>query len=118
MKFCDICENMLYMEVIDTNHLEYYCKNCNHRVAHDDKDSGSVCVSTKNLIDDSTSFKNFMSPYTKLDQTLPRVNNIKCPNIECKPGEDEVIYIKYDHMNMKYLYACVKCNHFWLAGTE
>ena len=51
--------------------------------------------------------------FLKEDNTLPTIkdnSNIKCPNIECssiknnKPSD--IQYIKYDHINMKFMYVC------------
>jgi aspartate carbamoyltransferase regulatory subunit len=49
---------------------------------------------------------------------LPRVHNMKCPNAACVTNEKvgtnaEIIYIRYDDDNMKYLYMCVECDHVW-----
>ena len=30
-----------------------------------------------------------------------------------KKPENEVVFIKYDHVNMKYVYICCHCNHSW-----
>ena len=42
--------------------------------------------------------------------------DLKDPN-NSKTIEDilkkEVIYIKYDHINMRYLYICTKCSESW-----
>lgn len=116
MKFCNVCENMMYIQVEDDEHnsveLKYYCKNCNNSTKQ--KASGmSVPVHEKNFTDDSGSYKYYMTPYIKYDATLPRVSNIKCTNNSCDAKENEVIYIKYDHDNMKYLYFCCHCDHFW-----
>ena len=58
-----------------------------------------------------------INEYTKLDPTLPRRNNIPCPNNECdshKKGKNsEVIYLRYDDTNMKYIYLCCKCDNSW-----
>lgn len=105
-----------------------------------------------------------------MDPTLPRINNIKCPNSQCgsnpsvadaaavirmkqrprahdvgsgageeeeqyedvddgaldgaqdagnftfstrEPEPREVIYIRYDEMNMKYVYMCAVCDTVW-----
>lgn len=111
MKFCEVCDNMLYMEVTKERDLKFYCKNCNFSGIQTAVDLSSVCVSTKSYANDANSFKNYMTPFIKYDRSLPRVNNIKCQN--CDPAENEVIYVKYDHDNMKYLYFCCKCEHFW-----
>ena len=45
------------------------------------------------------------------------VFNIKCPNENCKTNTDgeksEVLYIRYDENNMKYLYMCSICDTTW-----
>jgi aspartate carbamoyltransferase regulatory subunit len=54
-----------------------------------------------------------------LDPTLPRIYNIRCPNTACKTNEEgektpaEVIYMRYDDENMKYLYICTTCDTTW-----
>ena len=117
MKFCDYCENMMYISVNAEKNLLYYCKNCDNKIEVS-KDQGSVCVIDDNKIDDITKYNQYLNKNIKYDPTLPRVNNIKCINSECnKKGdqENEVIYIKYDFINMKYLYFCCHCEHFWKA---
>ena len=51
------------------------------------------------------------------DPTLPKVNNILCPNDDCPTNKDgtpkEVVYLKYDKDNLKYLYMCCVCHHSW-----
>jgi aspartate carbamoyltransferase regulatory subunit len=58
----------------------------------------------------------------KLDPTLPRIYTVKCPNDACKTNASdesdaktptEVIYIRYDDANLKYLYICTTCDHVW-----
>lgn len=112
MKFCTICDNMLYLQLEDENRLKFHCKNCNATTYHNDNaKEEKLRISTKSFEADANSYKNYMTPYIVNDKTLPRANNIKCPN--CKPDDNEVIYINYDHANMKYLYNCCHCKHFW-----
>ena len=58
-----------------------------------------------------------VNEFTKLDPTLPRITNIKCPNDNCETNLEEkvaeIIYIRYDDINMKFLYLCSSCNHTW-----
>ena len=118
MEFCDNCNNMLYVEVIQAEGLEapslkHYCKNCKYSRVSSHVES-SMLISDKSQFDASEiAFKSYMSPYIKYDPTLPRVNNIKCTNTACKAKQNEVIYIKYDGDNMKFLYHCCHCGHFW-----
>jgi len=65
----------------------------------------------------SESYNVFLNEYTKEDPRLPHVKNLQCPNVDCpsRVGKEEsdVIYIKYDTINMKFLYICTKCNTNW-----
>lgn len=115
MHFCETCNNMLYVKVDDNTNLLYYCKFCNNAVT-EKKESGSVLVIDDNKVDDNIRYQQFLNKNIIHDPTLPRVNNITCVNSTCtkKTGQDnEVIYIKYDFANMRYLYFCCHCEHFW-----
>jgi hypothetical protein len=94
--------------------LVYHCKNCdNTEIPAGDT---SLCVMDNSYIDDDTNYKQYMNKYLKYDPTLPRVNNIPCQNPKCnKPqnSPNEVIFVKYDFENMKYMYHCVYCEEFW-----
>lgn len=122
MMFCDVCENMMYIILDDEDKLQYKCKNCMHVVDakgdgdDDGKGAANMCVLGKNYIDDETKYKQFVNPNIKYDPTLPRVNAIPCANPNCtKPkGEDnEVIYVKYDKENLRFMYYCCFCEAFW-----
>ena len=119
MRFCEFCDNMLYVTITQEKDLQFYCKNCNNRVT-EKKENGSICVIDDNKIDDSTKYSMYINKYIKYDPTLPRVNNIECVNKECggrkANKENEVIYLKYDFVNMKYLYYCCHCEEFWKAN--
>lgn len=119
MKFCNVCNQMTYVSVREDDEakpiMSYYCKNCGF--TEDRKASeGSECIIENNYSDDIVSYKQYMNPYIKFDLTLPRVKNIACVNKECtkpKDKDNEVIYIKYDSTNMKFLYHCCYCDSFW-----
>ena len=146
----------------DAASLYHYCRNCGHEV----KIERTICVSKLQLKRTAQSYSNVINKYTKLDPTLPRIYNIKCPNSQCKSNpsigdaaaaikmkpragdgneeeeeayEDldadadvdvgasagdfkfpsreleprEVIYIRYDEVNMKYVYMCTVCDTVW-----
>jgi DNA-directed RNA polymerase subunit M/transcription elongation factor TFIIS len=115
MKFCQHCENMMYVSVEKEN-LVYYCKHCNNKETQDVALDESVVIIDDNKIDDATRYSHYINKFLKYDPTLPRVNNIVCVNKSCSKKEDEqneVIYLKYDHANMQYLYYCCHCDHFW-----
>ena len=132
MKFCDYCQNMLYVIVDSDKHLKYQCKNCNHdeqitsstdtesmiilKNTYDTKtvinEECDKCVMTINYADDARNYNQYINKNIKFDNTLPHVNNIKCPDKECVK-ETDTIYMKYDINNMKYLYFCCNCEKFW-----
>lgn len=180
MHFCSKCDNMYYIRLgageqdpSDTTSLYHYCRNC----GHEDKIKEKICVSKLQLKHNTQSYSNIINRYTKLDPTLPRINNIKCPNNECRSnpplagavfmrpgiargtasartgsasgssardlaeeeyegdeaigGNDnpapiepvafanggsvprEVIYLRYDEINMRYVYLCAVCDTLW-----
>lgn len=122
MIFCSVCSNM-YRHIItdDTNQLIYFCNNCGNKDSSFSK--SNVCVSKcylKNNNDYNYALK--INEYTKLDPTLPRINTILCPNVNCdtnkKDTPREIIYIRYDDINMKYLYLCSTCDTSWKANSD
>ena len=77
-------------------------------------------------------YNNIINEYTKLDPTLPRISNVPCPNTECPSNKglgdgegegegsgeggrkkSEVVYLRYDDINMKYIYLCAHCDTVW-----
>jgi DNA-directed RNA polymerase subunit M/transcription elongation factor TFIIS len=104
----------------DANKLVYYCRNC----GHEDKLLAieNVCVSKTQIKKNEQSFNYIINKYTKLDPTLPRINTILCPNVDCptntKGVEREIIYIRYDDTNMKYVYLCCECDSVWKTNEE
>lgn len=134
MHFCSGCGNMYYISITAENELQYYCRNCGH--VDDTIASENICVSKVNVKHTTTpqTFSQVVNKYTKLDPTLPRINTIRCPNDECpsnrksasgagagggaeaedkKEKKSEVIYLRYDDTNLKYVYLCAKCDKVW-----
>ena len=139
MHFCSICDNMYYISVTPENELQYYCRNCgniDNTVA-----SENICVSKVNVKHSTTpqSFSQVVNKYTKLDPTLPRIHTMRCPNDECPSNEggggrggasaeggagahnkpkSEIIYVRYDDINLKYVYLCAKCDKVWNTDQQ
>jgi DNA-directed RNA polymerase subunit M/transcription elongation factor TFIIS len=135
MHFCSVCANMYYISVTPENELQYYCRNCGN--VDDTIASENICVSKVNMKKTTTtqSFAHVVNKYTKLDLTLPRIRTIRCPNDECSsnksrsgagsgagggvsadttgPAANEIIYLRYDDTNLKYIYLCTKCDKVW-----
>ena len=122
MHFCSNCSNMYYIRINtdDPNKLVYYCRNC----GTEDKMLAieNVCVSNIQIKKSEQSFNHIINKYTKLDPTLPRINSILCPNPDCntntKGSEREIIYIRYDDTNMKYIYLCSTCDTVWKTNEN
>lgn len=123
MKFCPICKNMLYMRLGENGvTLELYCKHCSF-VEHIKTQQNESSASTSNVIISSSltgtsgqsDYKGYMTKDLKHDPTLPRVRHIKCANPNCTSTDAsrQVIYLKYDNINLNYLYFCITCEQFW-----
>jgi DNA-directed RNA polymerase subunit M/transcription elongation factor TFIIS len=104
----------------DPNKLVYYCRNCGNE--NNNLSIENVTVSKLQIKKSEQSFNHIINKYTKLDPTLPRINTILCPNVDCetntKDKEREIIYIRYDDTNMKYVYLCSCCNTVWKANED
>jgi DNA-directed RNA polymerase subunit M/transcription elongation factor TFIIS len=112
MKFCAVCDNMLYVDLDADGGLLHVCKSCANVVRADRE----VVLDT-NYVDDYTRYKQYMTPYLKHDPTLPRSTTIPCANGDrcTRPAgaPSEVLYVKYDAVNLRFLYNCVHCDAFW-----
>jgi len=104
----------------DPNSLVYYCRQC----GNEDKTIAvdNVCVSSIQLKKSERSFNHIINKYTKLDPTLPRISNILCPNSDCSTNTNdtprEIIYIRYDDTNMKYINLCSTCDTVWNTNDQ
>lgn len=122
MHFCSNCKNMYYIKIDEDNpnSLLYYCRNCGNEDSLITEDN--ICVSKTQIKKGEKSFSHFINKYTKLDPTLPRVNNILCPNKDCstntKNEPREIIYIRYDDLNINYVYLCSTCDTTWKTEEQ
>jgi DNA-directed RNA polymerase subunit M/transcription elongation factor TFIIS len=109
--------------------LVHYCRNCGNREPVREE----ICVSKLQIKSIAQNYGNIINRYTKLDPTLPRIGHVKCPNALCASNPQtsdsssagsgsgsgsgsvprEVIYIRYDEENMKYVYLCAVCDALW-----
>jgi DNA-directed RNA polymerase subunit M/transcription elongation factor TFIIS len=111
MEFCEVCDNMLYLSnVDDETALVHLCKKCGfQRKRHE----GSTLVSSLSF-SKQAQYTSVINKYTKLDPTLPRIQ-MPCPNISCENHTlaRDVIYIRYDNVDLKYAYLCPICDTVW-----
>lgn len=125
MQFCDGCENMMHLKIQDDSEegeggMQYHCIYCNTSKSAENFDG---CVSVTNYLEDSSE-KNYdllFNEFIVHDPTLPRVDNIPCPNDKCPANrkknkeKNSIIYVRYDHKNMKFCYICTNCETRWIT---
>jgi DNA-directed RNA polymerase subunit M/transcription elongation factor TFIIS len=134
MHFCNICENMYYIRLSGENEdqLIYYCRKCGNEDSNIISSLENICVS-QTVKTSGVSYEYIVNKYTKLDPTLPRLQDIPCPNLSCvshaiEEGEKceetkqsdkgEVMYMRYDDANMKFVYICSKCSTVWKSADD
>lgn len=122
MHFCSKCENMYYLKLKDddANKLIYYCRHCGNE-DHELKSTDN-CVLKTQVKRSEEKYVHVVNKFTKTDPTIPRIKTIKCPNQDCPANDDEqkneVMYIRYDDENIKYIYMCVHCDTTWKTNDK
>ena len=140
MNFCPKCENLLvlqqgYAEVPTATggkaklyFLNRICNFCNY--AEVDNEGGLV---NETIVQERASegYKILLNEFTRQDPTLPHVTTLPCPNTTGNPAKGlpicpthtaekkprDVIIIKYDAQNMKFLYICNVCGEQWKSRS-
>ncbi len=121
MKFCDNCNNMYYLRLQQDNEdsLVYYCRNCGKEDIIDVNDT-TVMKTIINGSDDK--YVNVVNKYTKHDHTIPRVKEIDCANSSClslsEKEKKDILLIRHDDINMKYVYLCGVCDFVWKSSIK
>jgi len=137
MEFCSNCDMMLYLRIQrdDPNRLTYFCRYCGHQptdiqqkscVIVDTCYSSGMSEAVSDSMAPSAAIEQFINPYTVYDFTLPRVpaGEMVCPNEQCPSSSNhnathnrhhhpEILSIRYDDNNLKYLYLCAECRFVW-----
>ena len=129
MHFCKVCGNMYYLKISDedANKIMYFCRKCGDKDDTIINNKDSFCVSKTHIKKTTEVYKNVINEYTKFDPTLPRINNMICTNENCSSNKKtsgseekkdnfkypEIIYLRYDNNNMKFIYLCSECDHTW-----
>lgn len=119
MQFCIKCDNMYYkkLDATNPNLLINYCRHCGY--VDEMTAAEGACILSTQLKQSEQKFNHIINQYTKLDPSLPRIQTVRCPNAECayntgaKTGFPEVIYMRYDDNNLKYVYICTECDTVW-----
>ena len=106
--------------------LQFYCRKCGN--TDEILNKNFLCLSEYNGENDNDSIIQSVNKYTKYDPTLPHIHNIKCPNNNCVINKNsdenndikknEVVYIRYNNIDMKYVYLCCNCDHIWKSDLR
>jgi DNA-directed RNA polymerase subunit M/transcription elongation factor TFIIS len=139
MNFCPKCENLLVLEQGSneittpsgekqkTYFLNRICNYCNYSEV--DNKGGLV---NETIVQERASegYKILLNEFTRQDATLPHVSTLPCPNTTGDPSigkaicpthssntPRDVIIIKYDAQNMKFLYICNVCGEQWRSRS-
>ena len=124
MRFCPIDGYYLFLQVASTKHssegkdnMVHYrlCRSCGYK-EQDEKGGllSEILVQEKS----AEGYKILLNEHTRKDPRLPHLRGvIKCPDAGCasnKGGqESDIIYMKYDAINLMYLYICDICGFEW-----
>ena len=121
LRYCPICENYLYMQVdAESQDLRRVCRKCGFK---EEDSKGGLVMEMMIQQKSSEGYKILLNEFTRKDPRLPHIRkNITCPNTVCdsnKGGKDpDVIYIKYDVVNLMYLYICDICGEQWHSRSR
>lgn len=118
IRFCPVCRYYLYLQLnIDEDggqNLFRLCRNCGYK---ENDEKGGLVMETVLQERASEGYKILLNEFTRRDPRLPHIRKgIKCPDPACESnhGKDpDVIYIKYDAVNLLYLYICNICGFQW-----
>ena len=111
IRFCNNCNNLLFIYKDDDNKLFMGCKQCENMQDFNE----SKCIFTNHSILKKHGYIND-NPNLLDDITLPIIKNnknIKCPNVDCSFKTKEITYMKYDFENIKFIYICRDCGQKW-----
>ena len=119
IRFCPICRYYLYLQVVGEDQtLLRLCRNCGYK---EEEEKGGLVMEMSMQNQTEESYKILLNEFTRQDPRLPHIRKtIKCPDSACKSNhgevESDVIYIKYDAVNMLYMYICDVCGYQWRSG--
>lgn len=111
MEFCPVCQNLFYLKTVDKV-LFHTCKKC----GNEKEITGTTSIFQQNFTKSNQGYESKINKYTKLDPTLPRIYTLPCPNDSCEnhtKENPEIIYVRYDSINLKYVYLCPLCDTVW-----
>jgi len=123
LQFCPKCEYYLYLSA-NSGGVNQCCKNCGYTAAFVPKTSEEALILETHFRSGSSAGGAAtgitITPFAKLDPTLPHDKLIRCPKPECPTTTDaskrDTIYIKIDPQQLKFQYQCTVCDSVWLSA--
>jgi DNA-directed RNA polymerase subunit M/transcription elongation factor TFIIS len=114
IRFCPTCRYYLFLQS-GSNTLQRLCRNCGY--TETDEKGGLVMEQSSET---SEGYKILVNEFTRYDVRLPHiVKTLRCPEPTCKTnhneGESDILYIKYNPTDLKYLYICTSCGFQWTS---
>lgn len=138
MYFCSACENMMHMRLSANEggdadaasssdaQLEYLCPHCGEvkKMTSTNVDDTHMVYSKDYEYTSTETEVDLINEYTKYDPTLPTIRILPCPNEGCasnaadveRRAERDIIYIRYNHKDLLYIYMCRLCNTTWKSN--
>lgn len=137
MQFCPTCDNKLHMEIGQLNAvpsspkdfstpLTLYCKHCSYKRVVDqsasNKDASDTfdpCMYRSNYSSNHPLYySTVVNQYTFDDPTLPCLSEGACINDKCVSRTDstvdpEILYVRYNDQDLRFLYLCRHCRKCW-----
>ena len=119
IRFCPVCNYKLYLQVSEEDStLSRHCKCCGF--SEKDEKGGLVMEMMVQTRSDEA-FKILLNEFTWKDSRLPHIRgSMKCPQPTCDSNHgkatSDIMYIKYDAVNMLYLYHCSICEFNWTSS--
>lgn len=117
LRYCPKCNNHLVFDITE-NSLVRICRKCAYK---EEETEGGLVLETVVQEKASEAYKVLLNEFTRQDPTLPHVQNIPCPNEACmsRKGVEkaDVIIIKSDPVNLKYIYICNVCSTQWRSRS-
>ena len=130
IRFCPVCRYYLYLQASpagvmvgttvtavpeSSRKLFRLCRNCGYK--EDDVKGGllsEIIVGERS----AEGYKILYNEHTRFDPNLPHLRGVmKCPDPACDSNHDKVesdiIYMKYDSVNLLYMYICNICGYRW-----
>jgi DNA-directed RNA polymerase subunit RPC12/RpoP len=98
--------------------LTYYCRRC--QTEDDNIQETQTVFTNHDLNHEEKTFSHLVNDFIVYDPTFPRIKTVACPNPECPTASDaalaaknEIVYLRYDDVRLKYLYICSTCKFKW-----